>query len=374
MADHVFVVGGAFQALNAIEAREHLGLDPEACELVTLVPKGGAVPLSQMDAIVELGKWPVHRQIEPASSSVLNWIRRVVRSQMLVRRYDTIQTLLIGDYRTQIMRSWANRVEAAEVWLLDDGSATLMVNDHRRAALGSSPTPPYPLTLNATRAQNVAARGLGLKLGHPGDVSFFTVYDIEPLATDRVVRNSYRWLKRTLSEPEPVEGSLLLGSPWVEDGKEQIQVLKALQEGLGGIRDVLLDGTQPLYSDIYRRANHPLRRAQGNNVFLALSPRFAMEAFGIAVIAALAYWMFLRDDGIASALPVLGALALGAATPGPGSPAGIQRMGEHLGQPRIPPRRRRDAGAAPSARSVDSSARASTARDGDPLRGGSLPL
>ena len=125
------------------------------------------------------------------------------------------------------MRSWANRVEAAEVWLLDDGSATLMVNDHRRAALGSSPTPPYPLTLNATRAQNVAARGLGLKLGHPGDVSFFTVYDIEPLATDRVVRNSYRWLKRTLSEPEPVEGSLLLGSPWVEDGIVELDVYLA---------------------------------------------------------------------------------------------------------------------------------------------------
>ena len=94
--------------------------------------------------------------------------------------------------------------------------------------------------------------------------------------------------------------------------KEQTRVIRVLQEGLGGIRDVLLDGTQPLYADIYGGANHRLKRAQGNNVFLAQSPRFAMEAMGMLVIAALAYGMSRQDGGITSALPVLGALALGA--------------------------------------------------------------
>ena len=93
---------------------------------------------------------------------------------------------------------------------------------------------------------------------------------------------------------------------------EQTQVVKALQEGLGGVRDVLLDGTQPVYCDIYRQADLPLRRAQGNNVFIGGSPRFAMEALGTALIAALAYAISLQVGGIATALPVLGALALGA--------------------------------------------------------------
>ena len=65
--------------------------------------------------------------------------------------------------------------------------------------------------------------------------------------------------------------------------------MKALQEGLGGIRDVLLDGTQPVYCDAYRQADQPLRRAQGNNIFIAQSPRYAMEALGMVLIAALAY-------------------------------------------------------------------------------------
>jgi len=93
---------------------------------------------------------------------------------------------------------------------------------------------------------------------------------------------------------------------------EQNQVVKALQEGLGGIRDVLLDGTQPVYCDIYRHADLPLRRAEGNNAFISQSPRYVMEALGVAMIAALAYGLSSQVGGIATALPVLGALALGA--------------------------------------------------------------
>jgi ATP-binding cassette subfamily B protein len=93
---------------------------------------------------------------------------------------------------------------------------------------------------------------------------------------------------------------------------EQTQVVKALQEGLGGIRDVLLDGTQQIYCGIYQHADLALRRAQGNNVFISQSPRYIMEALGIVLIAALAYALSRQAGGIAEALPVLGALAFGA--------------------------------------------------------------
>jgi ATP-binding cassette subfamily B protein len=93
---------------------------------------------------------------------------------------------------------------------------------------------------------------------------------------------------------------------------EQTQVIKAIQEGLGGIRDVLLDGTQPVYCDVYRRADQLLRRAQGDNVFIGQSPRYAMEALGMMLIAALAYGLSRQDQVVASTLPILGALALGA--------------------------------------------------------------
>lgn len=93
---------------------------------------------------------------------------------------------------------------------------------------------------------------------------------------------------------------------------EQTQVVKALQEGLGGVRDVLLEGAQPLYCEIYRRADQPLRRAQSDNAFISQSPRYAMEAVGMVLIAVLAYGLSLKGNGLAAELPTLGALALGA--------------------------------------------------------------
>jgi ATP-binding cassette subfamily B protein len=93
---------------------------------------------------------------------------------------------------------------------------------------------------------------------------------------------------------------------------EQTRSVKALQEGLGGIRDVLLDGTQMFFSEIFRKADHALKRAQGNNIFIGNSPRYAMEAIGLALIAALAYVLSRQSEGVVAGLPVLGVFTLGA--------------------------------------------------------------
>ena len=93
---------------------------------------------------------------------------------------------------------------------------------------------------------------------------------------------------------------------------EQTQVVKALQEGLGAIRDVLLDGAQAVYSDIYRKSIHQLQRANGENTFINQFPRYAMEAMGMVMVSALAYVLSQRSGGVQTALPIMAALALGA--------------------------------------------------------------
>jgi ATP-binding cassette, subfamily B, bacterial PglK len=90
------------------------------------------------------------------------------------------------------------------------------------------------------------------------------------------------------------------------------RVIKALQEGLGGIRDVLIDGSQKTYCSIYRLADIALRRAQANNHIMGATPRFLIEALGMSLISLLAYGISAREAGFAHAIPILGALALGA--------------------------------------------------------------
>lgn len=93
---------------------------------------------------------------------------------------------------------------------------------------------------------------------------------------------------------------------------ESTRVIKALQEGLGGIRDVLIDGSQNVYCDTYRASDLTLRRAQGNNLFVAQSPRFLMEGLGMLLIAIVAYSSAKSSDTFSDAIPLLGGLALGA--------------------------------------------------------------
>jgi ABC-type multidrug transport system fused ATPase/permease subunit len=88
-------------------------------------------------------------------------------------------------------------------------------------------------------------------------------------------------------------------------------LIQALQEGLGAIRDVLLDGRQRFYANTYQQADQPFRRAQAQGAFLSSYPRLVMEPAGMALIALVGYLLVLQG-GVAKALPLLGALALGA--------------------------------------------------------------
>lgn len=92
---------------------------------------------------------------------------------------------------------------------------------------------------------------------------------------------------------------------------ESNNVIKSLQEGLGGIRDILIDGSQESFCAIYKETDRILRTAQATNQFISQSPRFAMESLGTVLIASLAYVLSQREDGITNAIPILAALALG---------------------------------------------------------------
>ena len=62
---------------------------------------------------------------------------------------------------------------------------------------------------------------------------------------------------------------------------EQDRVVKSLQEGLGAIRDVLLDNTQKVFAKLYNSAILKLQRANAENQFINQFPRYAMETVGM---------------------------------------------------------------------------------------------
>jgi len=94
--------------------------------------------------------------------------------------------------------------------------------------------------------------------------------------------------------------------------KKSNLLIKSLQEGFGGIRDVLIDGTQEVYCKIFRDADLPLRKSQAGITIIGQTPRFIVEALGITILALLAYYLSKSSEGINNAIPVLGVFALAA--------------------------------------------------------------
>jgi ABC-type multidrug transport system fused ATPase/permease subunit len=98
-------------------------------------------------------------------------------------------------------------------------------------------------------------------------------------------------------------------------GIQQGRVIKAIQEGLGGIREVLIDGTQSIYTRLYKDSFITMQSALASNQVMSVSPKFAVEAVGILLIAGLAYVLTVSGGvtgEVSNAVPILGALALGA--------------------------------------------------------------
>ena len=89
-------------------------------------------------------------------------------------------------------------------------------------------------------------------------------------------------------------------------------MVKSLQEGLEGIRDVLINNNQSFYTQIYKKSDLEMRQASWRNEIIAQSPRFGMEAIGITIIAIFAYSSTFNTGGIDKVLPLLGIFVLGA--------------------------------------------------------------
>lgn len=84
--------------------------------------------------------------------------------------------------------------------------------------------------------------------------------------------------------------------------------IKQLQEGIGGIRDVILDHTQKIFLKNYLEHVLKAERAQKSNSIISQLPKYILELMGIVLIAGLAYYLQVKGE---AALPILGALALG---------------------------------------------------------------
>lgn len=88
--------------------------------------------------------------------------------------------------------------------------------------------------------------------------------------------------------------------------------VKTVQEGLGSVRDMILDQSEGMFTERFNTIDRKMRLAQASNAIIEPSPRFGVEALGMVLIALIAFHLTQKNGSLATNLPMLGALALGA--------------------------------------------------------------
>jgi ATP-binding cassette, subfamily B, bacterial PglK len=89
-------------------------------------------------------------------------------------------------------------------------------------------------------------------------------------------------------------------------------IVKAVQEGLGGIRDVILDSVQSMYLKRFTDYDLRARASTVDIVVISQAPKFVVESIGLVLIAIVAYVLIVIMGREGDVIATLGALGLGA--------------------------------------------------------------
>jgi hypothetical protein len=220
--------------INAIEARHSLDLGE--CFLVVLL--SAPFPEQVFRPLLPLAAWEnveyiwLSHQFHPID---LRWLGKslshqlneyIKESKQLVKhikfdklstRFGSIDNLVLGNLFQGYMQHLANRVKAKRIYLLDDGTDTLRVNEGRRSEKpGSSAVVRGSLLRKAKNHLRRTYLDWDIKVIN--SVTFFTSFDLDLDMRDCCVKNEYAYLRQRC-KVTPVNGGVyFLGEPLVEDG------------------------------------------------------------------------------------------------------------------------------------------------------------
>ncbi|QWC95523.1 ABC transporter ATP-binding protein [Polynucleobacter paneuropaeus] len=90
---------------------------------------------------------------------------------------------------------------------------------------------------------------------------------------------------------------------------ESTTQIKLLQEGLGGIRDIIINNNQSLFVALYGDTDKKLRNANANHEIISTIPRYIVEPLGVIAIVFFAYYLSLKYQPSVF-IPTLGIIAL----------------------------------------------------------------
>lgn len=249
--DALAMVRTPLQLLNAREACLHFGFTKTALLIVEY--SGFGLPPFDLSH-VEAADWTQVRTIDLnpipkpfpyswldhprlAGSEKVNVLRQFYRRRLFdraLRPWRGIPNLLLGNYIQGWFRHAAQQCPHAHCILLDDGTDTLRIANHRRGHASCAARAPLWRRPKVWWYQ----RHADWDTRQRDRVTFFSSYELDLPAGDTLVPNTYRHMRQRLRAVGKDQRCLFLGQPLVEDGylapEEFSRMIAAVKQSLGG--------------------------------------------------------------------------------------------------------------------------------------------
>ncbi len=97
----------------------------------------------------------------------------------------------------------------------------------------------------------------------------------------------------------------------IEISRAQSSKVRLIQEGFGGIRDIIINGLGAFYRSKFEAVEGELRRRQTVNFVLTNAPRYIVETALLVVVAVVLYFVSSGSGDLIAVLPTAAAFALG---------------------------------------------------------------
>jgi hypothetical protein len=213
-----------------MEAKNTLGLTNN--HLIVLLLED--YPADAYAPLVADDDWATVRYV-PTKSDLNRPLARYLRNHRSVRvrgYYDTYQLheliklldkvamdaqgaehVFLGNYWREYMRHFGHKMRRSGIFLLDDGTATLGINERRRQDFSGS----RRFRLSDLKEKTID-KLIGLKGEQLPSVTYFSVYDLETIPADSVIRNSYQYLRTRAASARKVNEVFFLGMTCIEEG------------------------------------------------------------------------------------------------------------------------------------------------------------
>lgn len=204
---NIFFVESPLQYLSAVEAQECFRLAPETCLLI--INEGVSKHnLEQILNIVKPERWKAKHILSGPANRVTD-LKKMAKLWPFVKAQGRIDRFFMGEYRSKLMRFAAHASQCDDIYLLDDGNASLLAYHYLKDRVFEQKATGF-----IRRHLDAINALIGVK-----DIlrlTFFTAYKLEPFDFVSVKVNTYAHLASSLDSLEVSGEVYFLGQPFLE--------------------------------------------------------------------------------------------------------------------------------------------------------------